>query len=88
MYWDAIEVQPEPDYCLFVRFQDGLTGRIRLRTEDLTGVLAPLNDPGFFRQVFIDQGTLVWPGEIDLATDAMHAEIARERQAELTATRR
>ena len=33
----------------------------------LTGVLAPLNDPDFFEQVFIDRGAIAWPGEIDLA---------------------
>ena len=30
MYWDVVEVKPEPDYSLFVRFQDGLSGRVRL----------------------------------------------------------
>ena len=27
-------------------------------------------------QVFIDSGAVAWPGEIDLAPDAMHAEIS------------
>jgi hypothetical protein len=48
------EVKPEPHYCLFVRFKDGATGRVRLRPEELTGVLAPLRDEQFFEQVFID----------------------------------
>ena len=80
MYWDVVEVKPEADYCLFVRFQDGLSGRVRLRREELTGVLAPLSDPGFFEQVFIDQGAIAWPGEIDLAPDAMYADVARHRR--------
>jgi hypothetical protein len=67
MYWDVIEVKPEPDFCLFVRFKDGLAGHVRLRREDLTGALAPLLDARFFEQVFIDQGAVAWPGEIDLA---------------------
>jgi hypothetical protein len=82
MYWDVVEVKPEPDYRLFVRFQDGLSGYVRLKKEELTGALAPLNDPRFFDQVFIDQGAIAWPGEIDLAPDAMHAEIARQRRDE------
>ena len=53
---------------------------MRLQKEEFTGVLAPLNDPGFFEQVFIDQGAIAWPGEIDLAPDAMHAEIAHRRR--------
>ena len=80
MYWDVIEVIPEPDYSLFVRFKDGLSGRLRLRREDLTGALAPLLDLDFFRRVYIDCGAVAWPGQIDLAPDAMHAQIAHEHK--------
>jgi hypothetical protein len=76
MYWDVVEVQPEPGYCLFVRFKDGLSGRVQLPREELTGALAPLLDEQFFKRVFIDHGAVAWPGEIDLAPDAMYAQIA------------
>ena len=76
MYWDVIEVKPEPDYCLFVRFKDGLAGRVQLGREELTGVLAPLLDVQFFERVFIDEGAVAWPGEIHLAPDAMYAQVA------------
>jgi hypothetical protein len=82
MYWDVVEVKPEPDYCLFVRFKDGLAGRVTLRREELTGALAPLRDVKFFEQVFIDYGAVAWPGEIDLAPDAMYAQVARQRQGQ------
>jgi hypothetical protein len=32
-----------------------------------------------FAQVFIDYGAVAWPGEIDLAPDAMYAQIVGER---------
>ena len=76
MYWDVVEVKPEPGYSLFVRFRDGLCGHVQLAREDLTGVLAPLIDVDFFERVFVDQGAVRWPGEIDLAPDAMHADLA------------
>jgi hypothetical protein len=76
MYWDVVEVKPEPDYGLFVRFKDGLTGHVRLKREELTGALSPLRDVEFFEKVFIDYGAVAWPGEIDLAPDAMYAEVA------------
>jgi len=79
MYWDVVEVKPEPDYCLFVRFKDGLSGRVQLRREELTGALAPLRDVQFFERVFIDCGAVAWPGEIDLAPDAMYAQVASQR---------
>jgi hypothetical protein len=65
-----------PHDCPFVRFQDRLMGPVQLRREELTGALAPLQDERFFEQVFIDYGALAWPGEIDLAPDAMYAEVA------------
>ncbi len=77
MYWDVVEVKPESDYRLFVRFKDGQSGHVQLRCEELTGVLAPLRDLQFFKQVFIEEGAVAWPGEIDLAPDAMYAEITQ-----------
>jgi hypothetical protein len=81
MYWDFVEVIPEPDYCLFVRFKDGVEGRVRLRGEDLTGALGPLLDSEFFGRVYIDSGAVAWPGDIDLAPNTMYAEMANEHSA-------
>jgi hypothetical protein len=75
MYWDVVEVRPKGGCSLWVRFADGVSGVIRLNTEDLTGVLAPLRDPEFFGSVYVDHGAVSWPGEIDLAPDAMYKEI-------------
>jgi len=80
MYWDVVEVKPESNHRLFVRFKDGLSGHFHLRTEDLTGVLAPLREPQFFNQVFIDNGAVAWPGDIDLAPDSMYRQIASSRK--------
>jgi hypothetical protein len=80
MHWDVTEVKAEPNYCLFVRFKDGVSGRIRLQREELTGALAPLRDAEFFGRVFVDCGAVAWPGEIELAPDAMYARIAGEHQ--------
>jgi hypothetical protein len=52
---------------------------VQLRPEELTGVLEPLRDEQFFQRVFIDSGAVAWEGEIDLAPDAMYAEIAGQR---------
>ena len=84
MYWDVVEVKPRPGHRLFVRFQDGLSGLVRLTHGELTGALAPLRDERFFRRVFIDHGAVAWPGEIDLAPDAMHAELTAQREAALS----
>ena len=78
MYWDVVEVKPLTDYRLLVRFADGLSGEVPLREDDFDGALSPLRDLQFFEQVFLDHGAVAWPGEIDLAPDAMYEEIARQ----------
>jgi hypothetical protein len=81
MYWDVVEVIPGSHYCLFVRFKDGLTGRVRLQEDEMRGLLAPLRDVRFVAQVYIDSGTVAWPGNIDLTPDAMYAQAnQRNRQ--------
>ena len=72
MYWDVVEVKAEPGYSLFVRFKDGSTGHVQLGREELT----------------IDSGAVAWPGEIDLAPDAMYAAIAARQSAEHQGTDR
>jgi hypothetical protein len=89
MYWDIVEVVPKAGYSLFVRFKDGSEGVVRLQPAQLTGALEPLRDEGFFKQVFIDNGAVAWPGEIDLAPDAMYAEVSgKHKKTELSAQRR
>jgi Protein of unknown function (DUF2442) len=75
MYWDVVDVKLLEGLGLFVRFADGLAGEVRFTPEHLTGVFAPLKDPAFFRQVYLDHGAVAWPGQIDLAPDAMYQEI-------------
>lgn len=36
-----------------------------------TGVFAPLKNPNMFRKVRVEEGTLVWPGGVDLCPDAL-----------------
>jgi hypothetical protein len=79
MYWDVVEVMPKANYSLFVRFKDGLEGLVHLRREQLTGALEPLRDESFFEQVFIDEGAVAWPGEIDPAPDAMCAGVSKSK---------
>ncbi len=54
---------------------------MQLHPEHFTGALASLLDVRFFEQVFIDQGAVAWPGEIDLAPEAMYAQVAGQVDA-------
>jgi Protein of unknown function (DUF2442) len=42
--------------------------------------IASLLDERFIEQVFIDGGAVAWPGEIDMAPDAMYEQVATERR--------
>jgi hypothetical protein len=87
MHWDVVEVRPEAEWSLWIRFADGVSGRLKLELEELTGVLAPLRDPKFFAQAFVDQGAVAWPGEIDLAPDAMYEAIQRAKAGQVVTLR-
>jgi hypothetical protein len=76
--WDVRDVIPLPGYRLAVRFVDGTAGIVDLSARLISpkaGVFAQLRDPDTFSQVYIEYGAVTWPGEIDLAPDAMHDEI-------------
>lgn len=80
MPWRVVSVEPLPNFGLRVQFVDGTEGTVDLgalvHSPD-AGVFAALADPALFAQVFVEHGAVTWPGEIDLAPDAMYAEIRK-----------
>jgi hypothetical protein len=77
MYWDVLEVRAVSKHRLWLRFADGVTGTLQLNASEFTGVLEPLQDPEFFGQVSLEFGAPSWPGEIDLAPDALYRELQK-----------
>jgi len=77
MYWDIVEVRAEKNHGLWLRFADGITGIVQLNPSEFTGVLEPLRDPEFFGKVYLEHGAVSWPGEIDLAPDALYRELQK-----------
>lgn len=64
---------PIGGYWLKLTFSNGDKGEIDLSQHiQFLRVLAPLADPAFFQRVFVDHGTICWPGEIDLDPIVMH----------------
>lgn len=80
MPWRVAEAQPLADFRLRVRFVDGLEGTVDMSGlihSPSAGVFAQLADPSRFAQAYVAHGAVTWPGDIDLAPDAMYAEIKR-----------
>ncbi len=78
--WRIRSMQLLDDYCLSVQFMDGLKGIVDLSgllLEKNPGVFAALRDVHFFKQAYIDRGAITWPGNLDLAPDAMYEAIQK-----------
>jgi hypothetical protein len=78
--WRVVGVHALPGYRLAVNFVEGTTGEVdlsRLVKSESSGIFAQLRDPTIFGQVHVEYGAAVWPGEIDLAPDAMYDEIKK-----------
>lgn len=76
--WTVKSVLASADFTLDVSFVDGTAGKVYLfdfiHAKD-AGVFAALRDVDVFKQAFVDFGAVTWPGELDIAPDAMHDEI-------------
>jgi Protein of unknown function (DUF2442) len=76
--WRLTEVEALPGFRLHVCFNDGTEGTVELKSflnSASAGVFAVLRDESLFRQAQITLGAVTWPGELDLAPDAMHRAI-------------
>jgi hypothetical protein len=79
--WRVAEVTPLPNFTLEATFFDGTHGFVEMAgliIGNNAGVFAGLKDKTLFNQVYLEHGAVTWPGEIDLAPDAMHHEVKRK----------
>ena len=76
--WRVATFRALPSFRLEVEFMDGTTGEVdlsRLVMSEKAEVFATLRDPEVFAQARLEYGAIVWPGEIDIAPDAMYDAI-------------
>lgn len=83
MHNDVVHVCPIGHLRLIVTFRDGLKGEVIFRESHLNGVFKALNNPEVFLQATCEHGFVEWPGEIDLAPDAMYEEVKKNGAWEL-----
>ena len=78
--WYVTRVNVLPGYRLWVEFVDGTKGEVdasRLILAPSAGVFTALRDPARFAEARADDGVVTWPGDLDLAPDAMYDEIRK-----------
>ena len=76
--WRVAHVKVLSGFRLHVRFNDGTEGNVELSDfvhSGSAGIFAALRDATLFAQARIECGALTWPGDLDLAPDAMHRAI-------------
>jgi hypothetical protein len=76
--WRVVRLEVQSGFRLRVCFKDGTEGTVELASflnSVSAGVFAPLRDERLFQQARIILGAVTWPGDLDLAPDAMHREI-------------
>ena len=77
MFYDVIDVQPIEYLRLQVTFKDQTKGEVILSEKFLTGVFSQLKKIEIFNKVSCKNGFVEWPGELDLAPDAMYEAIVK-----------
>ena len=69
---DVVRVEAIPGYKLIIDFENG-----ERRVFDMSPYIdkkpfGPLKDISVFARAFVDYGTVVWPGNIDIAPETLY----------------
>jgi hypothetical protein len=65
-------VAAEPNYYLALTFSNGEQRRFDMRPYLHFPIYRRLENPAFFALAQVDYGTVVWPGEIDIAPETLY----------------
>lgn len=77
---NLIEIKPEKNFHLFVRYDDGTSGVVDLRGFVGKGVFVAWEVPGTFEKVYLaEAGHPQWPGGLDLCPDALYLQLTGKR---------
>ena len=77
MQWDVTEIKLAGEFAIAVRFKDGVEGVVQFLPSFFRGVFSHLREPSEFKKVMVVDGVVTWPGELDLAPDAMHDQLEK-----------
>lgn len=72
MLIDVISLCVKPDFQLDLEFENGERRRFDMRPLLLMRPWCRIATPNLFARARVDYGTVVWPGEIDIAPETLY----------------
>jgi hypothetical protein len=72
MSLDVIKVKVQPDYQLELKFKNGELRRFDMRPLLALKPWSRIAAPHLFELAKVEYGTVVWPGEIDIAPETLN----------------
>lgn len=73
--FDVLEARYIRDRVVWLRFRDGTSGEVDLRSELWGEAFEPLRDAAYFRRFRVEGNTLVWPNDVDIAAEFLHQQV-------------
>lgn len=75
-------VKPEPNFHLFIKFNDGKEGVVDLSSLVGKGVFAAWLNSDLFNKVYIDEtGAVAWNNDLDICSDALYSQLTEMKDA-------
>lgn len=71
---EILTVNVLPEYQLQLQFSTGERRLFDMRPYLTFPIFQKLQNPAFFALAKVDYGTIVWPGDIDIAPETLYAE--------------
>ncbi len=68
------KVEPKPDYMLAITFNNDEKKDFDVKPYLSKGIFSSLKDYNIFNRVQVFNGTILWPGDLDLCPDTLYEE--------------
>jgi hypothetical protein len=81
MLYDVIEVKTLEDYKIYIRFENGVSGKIDIsKIVSFKGIFAKLKDKKYFATVSVnrDVGTICWKNGADIAPCRLYSIVLKQ----------